>query len=525
MPNKSPLRDACTEVIGKMDGIMTTGEIVKAVLEIFPSKAKKPSSSIQNELRYRQDVVSLEDDLWARTDFLADGAKFRIRLAGDDLILGVTKTHWFKPFDYLIPPIESRFVDESGNEIPVVSKQLELLKLDDEQLLARLETMSDSIPLDKLSEHTPWDVDDPVKMEIDETMDDKAILAKALKLFREKLKTTPIKDSTFHDMSDFFLRHQAEEGDFLIVTVKPGEKSYIFDFEPANMANTSLIEQRDAEFRDLIRRAVKDKTRVPADKIILAAYHKFPWMKVSPCSHWIEIIENDDSLRFIKVLGTFWEIAPIDHRIPMDMVVLDMSTTRKLEKRVKTIEGELEELHARIERALDETADQLKIDEIGGVNNVIAGKRRKFKTEEAIDKHNMDLIYGFFVHEIERGKSETASGDKANEIKLFADVLLSQEEIPIDRASFDDLGRFAFELFPATFILTANFDIRKVLGSIRDFYRYLVSTGRIRSAGFAEALYKTRDLAAELASTYRRLPPEFFDEEDDFEEDDFDDDE
>ncbi|QQS47098.1 MAG: hypothetical protein IPM66_25070 [Acidobacteriota bacterium] len=511
----SPLKDACAEVIGKMEGITTSDEIVKAVLAIFPSKAKNPASSVLTELRHRGDVVPLEGGLWATTDFLAEGARFRIPLAGDDLVLGAVKTQWFLPFSNLKHPIECRFIDDLGHEIPVVTKQLDLLKLDDEQLITRLEAIADSPYFQEFGAELPTPDDPPTPLEIDESMDEETILAKAIGVFREKLQSTPLPDVEFHDMTDLFLRHRAEEGDFLIATFKSSENSYTFELEPANMVNTPLIEKRDAEFRDYIRQAVKANTRAGADKLILASYHKFPWMKQYPCGNWIEIVENDDSLRFIKVLGAHWEIAPIDYRIPLDMIAMDSSTARKLEKRGAAVEDELDELQKRVERALDSLVPALMTGGIGGPENVPAGKRPKLKSADKIDNHNNDLIYAFFLHEIERGKSETASSKKADEIKLFADVLLESEMKPLEFASFDDLGTFAFDWFPANILKTLDFDIRRVLGAIRDFYRYLASTGRIKSAGFAEMFYKLRDLTAERTELVRRLPPEYFEDVDD----------
>lgn len=521
--SKSPsLKDACAKVISKMDGIRSNDEMVKAVLKIFPSKAKNPSSSVLTELRYRNDVISLEGGKWATPEFLAEGARFRIPLTGDDLVLGTVKTQWFLPFSNLKHPIESRFIDDRGEEIPVVTRQLDLLKLDDNQLISRIETITDSPHIDELEKLLSLQDQSPTQIEIDESMDEEAILAKALQVFREKLETTTFPDSTYHDLTDFFTRHGAEEGDFLIATVSPSNNTYTFEFEPANMANTPLIEKRDAEFRDYIRKAVKAGTTVLADQLILASYHKFPWMKQYPTSNWIDIVENDDSLRFIKVLGTLWQIAPIDYRIPLDMFAMDNSTVRKLEKRLASIELELEELQTRIERALDSLVGDLLSKGIGGPDNVPAGKRLKTRSADKIDKHNNDLIYKFFQHEVERGKSESASGDKADEIKLFADILLAVNKIPVETASFDDLGAFAFDWFPENIQINWDFDIKSVLGAIRDFYRFLASTGRIKSAGFAETFYKLRELTAERTELVRRLPPEYFedDDEDDFEDED-----
>lgn len=517
----SPLKDACAEVIGKMEGVKSNDEMVKAVLSIFPSKAKNPASSVLTELRNRRDVVSLKGGLWATTDFLAEGARFRIPLAGDDLVLGTVKTQWFLPFSNLKHPIESCFIDDLGNEIPVVTKQLDLLKLDDEQLITRLEAIADSPYFQEFGAGLSTEDAPLMSLEIDESMDEDAILAKAIRVFREKLQTTTFPDAEFHDMTDFFLRHRAEQGDFLIVTFTPSENSYTFEFEPANMVNTPLIEKRDAEFRDYIRQEVKAKTHVQADWLILASYRKFPWMKQYPCSNWIEIVENDASLRFIKLMGAHWEIAPIDFRIPLDMIAMDSSTARKLEERVAAAEVELEELSRRIERALDSLNRELMTGGIGGPENVPPGKRPKSKSADKIDNHNNDLIYKFFLHEIEQGKIETVAGKKADGIKLFADALLDDEMKPLEFASFDDLGAFAFDWFPENILITSDFDIRSVLGAIRDFYRFLASTGRIKSAGFADTFYKLRDLAAERKELVRRLPPEYFEDDgDDYEDDD-----
>lgn len=51
---------------------------------------------------------------------------------------------------------------------------------------------------------------------------------------------------------------------------------------------------------------------------------------------------------------------------------------------------------------------------IGGPENVPPGKSPK--SADKIDNHNNDLIYKFFLHEIEQGKIETASGKKFEKV-------------------------------------------------------------------------------------------------------------
>jgi len=47
---------------------------------------------------------------------------------------------------------------------------------------------------------------------------------------------------------------------------------------------------------------------------------------------------------------------------------------------------------------------------------------------------------------------------------------------------------------------------RQLAASIRDFYRFLAAANVIRSAKFAEAIYKLRDLTGKKVELYARLP-------------------
>jgi hypothetical protein len=513
MKKASSLKEACEIVVREMKGAMTRRELVDAVTKLYPSKAKNPSSSVMNIIRYMNEVVPIGDARYARVDYVSDGAKFRIVLAGDDIVLGVLKAHWFKPFDQFMAPIECKFVDGDGVLIPVVEKSLALEKLDNRQLKERLLALADSITLEEMlpplddefeslsSDEDDEDNEDEDENEIDGIKEEETLLNE----IREKLKIEGLPPGKSHDFTEFFKKHGVREGDSVIVTVHPAKKTFVFEHEPAEHARTSFIEEHDEEVRRLFHASIERRNREYIHEIVLRAYANLAWMKEYPCHHWLEIVENDDELRILKFMGISWEIASIDYALPLDELGVDESTARKLDKRLSPIIREAEEFYARLEKAIDGLSDTLGADEIGGLRNVIK-KSHRLDDDEEIIIHNLTLIDSFLNTERNLKETESVRDRKIDSIEMFAEYLLKTEEIPLEYASLDDVADFIFDWYPTTVMGSSPTGIEEVAEDLRDFYRHLVSARIIRNAVFAEAIYRLRDLAVETIELYRRLP-------------------
>lgn len=536
MKKAASISEACDRVVGKMKGGMTTEEIVEAVTKLYPSKAKNPTSSVMNTIRSRNDVVALGKGKYARADQIAEGAKFRIVIAEDDLILGILKTHYFKPFDLFMKPIECEFVDGAGKTIPVVQKSLELGKLDDLQLMDAMLALGESkAPRDITQgimedlqslmsaqeedddDDEDWDEDDEDdedwdddEFDDDDDDDDEAVaeqfLKDVLQEVRRKIDELGVPPMEVHDFADYFRRARAKAGDSLIVTVHPARKTFVFEHEPAKRARTAFIEEHDEEIRRLFHAAIKNKKKAWIGEIVLRAYATLPWMKEYPCHHWFDIVEQDDDLRILRVMGDNWEIASIDYSIPLDLVDMDLTTARKLEKRREALEQEADEFFERMQAAIFERVGKLEPHEAGGPANVIK-KTRLGRDEDAIMDHNIELIDGFCRAGVKQGDDEDTMLMKGTALEELAEYLLEAQEIPLEQASLDDLGQFIFDWYPENGILSAPYGIQQMIGYVRDFYQYLVKSRIIRNAAFAEAIYDLRDQVAEKVEFVRRMPP------------------
>ena len=508
MKQPATLKPAIDKVIAKMTGVMTRKEIVDAVLKIYQSKAKDPASSIMNDLRWRKEIVALGDARYARTDYVLDGARFRIKVSDREISLGYLEGPSFHPFDQVMVPIESIFISNEGDLIPVVTKVFDISRLTDEQLKSMIVSLGESALRDPLAALAfpifgSSEDDDELELEegLDEELDEEALLKQAREMLKEKLP----KEVKMHDFSGFFEKKQVREGDSLIVTMKPKEKIYIFEHEPASKIREALIEERDQEMSRFIRKEIKRNKREYAREVIFRAYGNIPWLKEYPSNHWMEIVEKDDELRLIQMFGGI-EIASIDYRMMFDTLGLDEATERKLKKRRTGIEQEVDDFLERLDEAYDAATDDLTEDfDDGGPENVIA-KTRKSRDREKILKRNDELIGRFFEAEKEKRGGENSARKKASDVALLGDFLGNYQRVALEEAGVDDLDEFLFDWYPRKVLSSSASHVKQLAASARDFYRFLAETKVIRSAAFAEAIYKLRDLAGEKVELYDRLP-------------------
>ena len=277
------------------------------------------------------------------------------------------------------------------------------------------------------SDEDDEDNEDEDENEIDGIKEEETLLNE----IREKIKIEGLPPGKSHDFTEFFKKHGVREGDSLIVTVHPAKKTFVFEHEPAEHARTSFIEEHDEEVRRLFHASIERRNREYIHEIVLRAYANLAWMKEYPCHHWLDIVENDDELRILKIMGISWEIASIDYALPLDELGVDESTARKLDKRLSPIIREAEEFYARLEKAIDGLSDTLGADEIGGLRNVIK-KPHRLDDDEEIVAHNLTLIDGFLNTETNLKENESVRDRKIDSIEMFAEYLLETDEIPLE---------------------------------------------------------------------------------------------
>jgi len=589
MKQTMTLAQAVDKVVKNMSGVMSRQEIVDAVLRDFPSKAKDPASSITTKLKWHPEVVVLGNGRYARTDYVLEGIKFRVRPTAYEIADGILNSSWFTPFDQVMPPLKSTFVTGGGDLIPIVTKVLDPAKLTDEQLRSILpaleqdflvhssaELLSDMAMFDELDEKDQklldteddedWELeydleDDDEDWEFDENEDEDLSEEEMINQLREHLKAQGKQEFQAHDFSAFFRANQVKQGDSLIVTMSPAKGAYIFEHEPASKAQEILIKQRDREISQLIHKAVNRDRRINARDFIFQICGNLDWVKEYPSSHWMEIVDRDDQLRLIDLLGGKPEIASIDYHMLFDMLGVDEKTKHKQRNRVLTLEQEINDFCARFEDEYTAATDELKGEyDDGGTANVINPDRKLYQREafslfdedweddgiddedfeeglgeennghfgrigldemededsdmeaeeeisgEEIFDHNTELIGRFFAAQKKKKGGTSLARRKASDVALFADFLARYHDCALEYACLDSLEEFLFSWYPRKVLNSTASDARQIALSLREFYQFLVESNIIRSAKFAEAIYKLRNLAAEKVELYDRLP-------------------
>ena len=583
MKQQISMKEAISKVISEMDGVMKRKDIVDAVLKLYPSKAKDPANSIMSDFRFRPDIVQLGKGLYARVDYVLEGGKFRVKPTGQEIAAGILNYFWFVPFDHIMPPGESRFVDNNGQIIPLVTRKLDPDNLTDEQLKSMMAQMAqrflgggfdeaisalglfdeDDDDFDEDDEWDEFDEDMVLEDDDEDDIDEEMIENEMLSDVREMLKSQGAAEFKGHDFSSFFEENRVKERDSIIVTMRPKENTYVFEHEPASEERKLVVRHHDREMNELIHDSIKRDKQAMARDVIFKAYGNFDWPKEYPSSHWMEIVEKDDQLRIISILGSHLQIASIEFKTMFDMFELDESTQRKFRKQAKNLREEIDDFCERFDRASEAAVGQLKsvVDE-GGAANVVepvkglyvsnefdeeligidrglesgggsdarAGNEREFPHNglrvvessdaepddeddyedesdyEKISDHNDELIDKFFHAGSKKKGSDSAAGRKAGDVSLFGDFLGNYHGCSLEYADYDMLEEFLFTWYPRKVLNASSSHAKHLALSLRDFYRFLALSGVTRTAKFAEVIYDMRDLAGEKVDLYDRLP-------------------
>src|SRR5262249_4708365 len=235
-----------------------------------------------------------------------------------------------------------------------------------------------------------------------------------------------------------------------------------------------LIEQHDREISELIHKAIKRNKREAARDVIFRAYGNLAWLKEYPSSHWLEIVEKDDGLRLRRITSNYWEIASIDFRSMFDMLEVDETTERKLQKRRESIGVEIDNFLERLDAAFEAATERMTSDiDHGGPDNVIA-KIREPRDSTKLYEHNEKLIDKFFEVEKRKRGNENSAGNKAGDIAMLASYLSQYEGVTLEEATVDDLAEFLLDWYPRKVINSSSNHAKQLVTSLRDFYRFLV---------------------------------------------------
>jgi len=269
------LEEALRRVIAELDGPIPREEFYRRVLAIKPSRAKKPTASIQSALCYgktRRGLVTLDKDTYAPLQMAIQGIRFRIPLEQLEVNRGVLFVRpGFEPF-LSRKAAEAVLLDEQGQRLPapVVS----------------------------------------IKQER-----------------KSPLGTYTSEWETF-DLAAWLRAHKARRDDSVLLTLLNWqEATFQLAHEPYQRRQEQLITQQNQALADMLYTLMEDTVdeRIDADEAVLTAYARLPAVRDYPGDHWLLVVDTD-----LRMRNTGYEIVPKDFRLPFERMLFGEEAVREL---------------------------------------------------------------------------------------------------------------------------------------------------------------------------------------------------
>jgi hypothetical protein len=253
-PSTISLDQAIETVLDRAESHLPWDKFVEKVLALWPSKAKKPATSIRNTLRYDRGrrVVMLGKDTLLPVHLLMNGLRFRITLSqAESEHYAVRIIPWFVPFSVMFHRHTNldehlpRFFDE--NDLPI-NNQLTQLSMRGENWMGEMETIE--VPA--------------------------------------------------FDLSSWFGIHNPQVADSVLVTIKDWkQQEYRLNYEVVQDKRQAAIDHQNQTLADAIYEIVCNHRddRPYAREVLANAYAQLRTMAYAyPGDHWSEVVENDERL-------------------------------------------------------------------------------------------------------------------------------------------------------------------------------------------------------------------------------------
>ncbi len=258
---------AIEQVLESLSGPIALGKFVDRVLELWPSQAKDPAAGIRQTLRdeYAGRMLAfLDRKTIVPLDVALRGFRFRIPLSRQQVNQGILFVHYnFYPFAMHDPPqVTFHFIDVDGRDIPF-------------SLETRQETR------------------------------------------RSALGTYTSERGVF-DLGRWFKRQKVRRNDHLLVTVTDWprrEFQLIHESDRDYRRHRDEVEQRNQELADILFKLLESAYHeyVWAQEAVLTAYARLPNPQGYPGDHWLQVVENDERIRWDGTMLRYSDyVSPIE---------------------------------------------------------------------------------------------------------------------------------------------------------------------------------------------------------------------
>jgi hypothetical protein len=388
---------AVEQVLALVDGPIAVDEFCERVLSIWPSTAKKPVPAMRSHLRQDQagkTLVFLDAKTIVPLPIAMRGVRFRIPLDRREANLGVLIIQ--PAFDIFLrrglDPGAVQLLDQEGRPLPV-----------------RITTLRDQVD----------------------------------GLFgKETLKTAAF------DLAKWFRAQDVRRDDSILITIKDWTNGvFCLEHEPAKRRRNPEIERQDQELADLLFDMLEESRNktIYAYASIPTAYARLSDPCGYPGSHWTEVINHDERMRYDgwAIHYSEWR-SPLERAFygpePVHQVAFSPAQGRQVYRFKaalwhrsglwRRIEIQGEQTLVDFDAILRDAFDHDTFDHMGGFwKRVRRGKGKQFRE---IDVGAVDPLGGGSGAEVEIAGLELAPGDEIKYVYDFGDWIehrLTLEEI------------------------------------------------------------------------------------------------
>ena len=268
---KISLREATHRVLSKLDSQISFQEIVKKILKIRPSNAKKFETSIRNHLRYQEagkSLIFLKDEMIVPIEQAVRGINIRLVLRRDELIKQRLPLDLFYPLGFFHQGADQlSLIDRNGSALPIS--------------------------------------------------------------FAEGNSGGSIHDVAF-DIEQWLKDNPLHQGDHLIIRIEDWKNKRFFLYrEPASDYRPEKVRKRNQELADIFYDMLEN-IRLPSLAIrdaIVTAYARMEGPRGYPTDHWHKVIDEDSRLAMDR-----GGICYANESCPLDLLPLQARNIEKLQK-------------------------------------------------------------------------------------------------------------------------------------------------------------------------------------------------
>jgi len=252
MPDEKSItrEQAVQQVVGELAGPTPVAEVVRRVLALWPSAAKRPEQAVRNELsqNWNRTWVYLDSETVIPLRVVMRGVRFRIVLSRLEIKRGVLfcapNFHGFAR--HRADPASFILLDAAGQPLPAHSTKV---KLEHKSPFG-----------DYTSEADAW------------------------------------------DLAAWFKSLKARDGDSLLVTIEDwGAGRYRLEYEPVAKRRLDEVDRANRELADLLFGALEraHSESVSGIEAIQKAYARMADPRGYPGDHWLQVVERDSRMTLL----------------------------------------------------------------------------------------------------------------------------------------------------------------------------------------------------------------------------------